>query len=222
MIKVINAENVALKSSEKFTVPNRKARAGVLRTLCDMGLKFTPPECTSTSRQNRLSTSTSSDGPCSSSSSSSISSGHSTSRQERPKSAGAQRVSRGSMRSIRAALTTGDTPPPQPHQQPLQRSITPDIPPMPSSSRSSMLRDWKNLARRRSSGGASSVSSSIPPKSPSPASRGASPLLFHELEGMHLTYTNWACPPFFFFFLSSLSYPLPFGCLFDCLWRHRN
>ncbi|ORY96376.1 hypothetical protein BCR43DRAFT_524481 [Syncephalastrum racemosum] len=187
LLKMINAENVALKCSEKFTIPNRKARAGVLKSLCDMGLKFTPPECTNTGRQNRLSTSTSSDGPSCASSNNGMSSSHSTGRHERPKSAGAQRGSRGSMRSIRAALTTGDTPPPQPQQQQLQRSITPDIPPVPSSSRSSMLRDWKNLARRRSSGGASSVSSSIPPKSPSPASRGASPLLFHEPEGTAAT-----------------------------------
>ncbi|KAI9243568.1 hypothetical protein BDA99DRAFT_330988 [Phascolomyces articulosus] len=86
---------------------------------------------------------------------------------DRPKSAGAQRISRGSMRSLRTALTDSNHHP---------RSMTPDAPPVPATSRSSMLRDWKNLTRRRSSGGQSPIDN----HSTSGSSRGPSPLLTHR------------------------------------------
>ncbi|KAF7731657.1 Signal-induced proliferation-associated 1-like protein 2 [Apophysomyces ossiformis] len=123
ILKLINAENAALKS-DKFAIPNTKARRGILKTLVETGL-----EATNVTRSFSTSRLASEDNLASKSRAG-----------ERPKSAGAQRSSRGSLRSLRAAL---ESPP---------RSMTPDLPPMPTSSRSSVLRDIKSLTRRRSSG----------------------------------------------------------------------
>ncbi|KAI9498641.1 hypothetical protein BDB00DRAFT_798861 [Zychaea mexicana] len=161
MLKMINAENAALKC-DSFAIPNSKARAGVLKALTETGLKFTD---TTTPSRHPLH--------------------HHHSHQyhnhnhyrdgsdriggERPKSAGAQRISRNSMRSLRAALSDGNNNNHHP------RAMTPDAPPVPATSRSSMLRDWKNLTRRRSSGGQSPIDSSS-----TSSSRGPSPLLTHR------------------------------------------
>ncbi|KAG0167631.1 signal-induced proliferation-associated 1-like protein 3 [Apophysomyces sp. BC1015] len=125
ILKLINAENAALKS-DKFAVPNTKARRGILKTLVETGL-----EATNVTRSFSTSRLASEDNLA----------GKSGGRGgERPKSAGAQRNSRGSLRSLRAAL---ESPP---------RSMTPDLPPVPTTSRSSVLRDLKSLARRKSNG----------------------------------------------------------------------
>lgn len=145
---VINAENAALKS-DSFTLPNLRAREGALKAHSTMAHQFSETRPRFEDEMKRT---------------------------ERPKSAGAQRVSRGSMRSLRSALVDN-------------RPITPDLPPppVPVSSRSSMLRDWKNLTRRRSSGGPTIAShhnnsnSNSGTTSPS-SSRGPSPLLMHSQQ----------------------------------------
>ncbi|KAI8145180.1 hypothetical protein BJV82DRAFT_605181 [Fennellomyces sp. T-0311] len=149
MLKMINAENAALKC-DSFTIPNRKARAGVLKALGETGLRFTDTSNTTNHHHHHHHHRETSDRM-----------------SERPKSAGAQRISRGSMRSLRAALTDNNG-----HQL---RAMTPDAPPVPATSRSSMLRDWKNLTRRRSNGGQSPIDTSS-----ASSSRGPSPLLTHR------------------------------------------
>lgn len=148
LLKMINAENAALKS-DSFTLPNLRAREGALKAHSTMAHQFSETRPRFEDEMKRT---------------------------ERPKSAGAQRVSRGSMRSLRSALVDN-------------RPITPDLPPppVPVSSRSSMLRDWKNLTRRRSSGGPTIAShhnnsnSNSGTTSPS-SSRGPSPLLMHSQQ----------------------------------------
>ena len=157
---MVNAENAALKC-DSFSIPNNKARVGVLKALSDTGLRFTyTADTSSRQRQQHNYYDGNNDRML-------MIGG------ERPKSAGAQRISRGSMRSLRAALTDNNNN----HHHNHPRSMTPDAPPMPSTSKSSMLRDWKNLTRRRSSGGHSPIdSNSISGGS----SRGPSPLLTHR------------------------------------------
>lgn len=161
---MINAENAALKSSEKLATPIAKARAGTLKALWETGIKFKGASTSNRNHNNELDDKRAAGGG------------------ERPKSAGAQRISRGSMRSLRSALIS-DHPP---------RSITPDIPlpppppppPAPASSRSSMLREWKKLGRRRSSAGCTSSGehqSPVPSESSGNSSRGTSPLLVVEV-----------------------------------------
>ncbi|CDH51310.1 rap ran-gap family protein [Lichtheimia corymbifera JMRC:FSU:9682] len=147
LLKMINAENAALKS-DSFTLPNLRAREGALKAHSTMAHQFSETRPRFEEEVKRT---------------------------ERPKSAGAQRISRGSMRSLRSALVDN-------------RPITPDLPPppVPVSSRSSMLRDWKNLTRRRSSGGPTLAggnhnNSSSGTASPS-SSRGPSPLLMHSQQ----------------------------------------
>ncbi|KAI7857606.1 hypothetical protein BDC45DRAFT_500213 [Circinella umbellata] len=158
MLKMVNAENAALKC-DSFSIPNNKGRIGVLKTLSETGLRFnyTTDIALRQQQQQQQQHCNYYDG----NNDRMIIMGG-----ERPKSAGAQRISRGSMRSLRAALTENNNHHP--------RAMTPDAPPIPTTSRSSMLRDWKNLTRRRSSGGHSPIdSNSISGGS----SRGPSPLL---------------------------------------------
>ncbi|KAG2219577.1 hypothetical protein INT45_002535 [Circinella minor] len=151
MLKMINAENAALKC-DSFAIPNNKGRIGVLKALSETGLRFNYTTDLSLRQQQQYNYYDGNNDRM-------IIMGG-----ERPKSAGAQRISRGSMRSLRAALTDTNN----------SRAMTPDAPPIPTTSRSSMLRDWKNITRRKSSGGHSPIdSNSISGGS----SRGPSPLL---------------------------------------------
>ncbi|KAG0178214.1 Rap/ran-GAP protein [Apophysomyces sp. BC1021] len=124
-IKLVNGDNAALKS-DKFSVPNIKARKGILKNLVETGLT-SPTSMNRTLSTTRLARNSSVLG-----------------RQqrpdgiERPKSAGAQRTSRSSIRNFSAG-----SPP---------RSMTPDTPPIPTPSRSTLLQDLKSFAKRRSSG----------------------------------------------------------------------
>ncbi|KAF7727657.1 Rap/ran-GAP protein [Apophysomyces ossiformis] len=124
-IKLINGDNAALKS-DKFAIPNIKARKGILKNLVETGLAA-PTSIGRALSTNRLTRNSSVLG-----------------RQsrpdtiERPKSAGAQRTARTSLRNL------GSGSPP--------RSITPDTPPIPTPSRSTLLQDLKSFAKRRSSG----------------------------------------------------------------------
>lgn len=124
---VINAENASLKS-DKFTLPNNKARLGLLKTLIETGV-----EASQVAR--------------------SYSNGryyggdpfkkyHHGGREDRPKSAGAPLQS---ARSNNNVDTVTESPAPQ--------SITTELPPIPSISRSNVLRDLKSLTRRKSGSG---------------------------------------------------------------------
>lgn len=114
---MINAENASLKS-QKFTVPNDKARLYILKGLIETGLDANYHH--HQARHNHH---------------------HGG---ERPKSAGAA-----SMATRHHSFKT--TPILLEQQQ--QTSLTPDLPPIPSISRSNVLREnIKSLTRRKSSG----------------------------------------------------------------------
>lgn len=123
---VINAENSSLKC-DRFTLPNSKARQSILKTLIDAGLEANQV-ARSFGNHSRLNgekkyyPSGAGNG-------------------ERPKSAGAQQQHissvRGSFKSNNTLLVS-------------TRSITPELPPVPSISRSGVLRDLKSLTRRKS------------------------------------------------------------------------
>ncbi|KAI9319486.1 hypothetical protein BX666DRAFT_2025779 [Dichotomocladium elegans] len=155
LLKLINAENAALKS-DCFTLPNTRARAGALKALTEMANQFSETRFRCDDDEKR---------------------------SERPKSAGAHRSSRGSMRSLRVALGDNSHGAAGGNISGAVASEAP--PPNPATSRSSMLKEWKNLTRRRSSGGSGSGhgcgsvsggSTSGGNSSPS-SSRGPSPLL---------------------------------------------
>jgi hypothetical protein len=123
---VISAENAALKC-DNFSVPNNRARAGLLKNIVEKGLDQggTPSSASSTTigkmtldikkRQSQS--------------------------QRRPKPSSANRLSRGSFRSIRSNPdNNGTTSTPSPE---------PPLPPLPSPTRSTMLQDLKNFALRR-------------------------------------------------------------------------
>ncbi|KAI8377392.1 uncharacterized protein BYT42DRAFT_570187 [Radiomyces spectabilis] len=131
---VVNAENAALKS-DKFRIPNTKARSSMFRTLMQTGLEAS--QTAQSFRSSRLA----SDG--------NLVVKSNFYQTERPKSAGAQR-SRSSLRNLRAA-----------HEGSV-RCATPDMGPMPVSSRSSILRDLKSLAKHRISHGPSLTRPSPP------------------------------------------------------------
>ncbi|SAM08583.1 hypothetical protein [Absidia glauca] len=125
-LKLISAENAALKC-DNFSVPNNRARAGLLKNIVEKGLdqEGTPSSASSTTigkmtldikkRQSQS--------------------------QRRPKPSSANRLSRGSFRSIRSNPdNNGTTSTPSPE---------PPLPPLPSPTRSTMLQDLKNFALRR-------------------------------------------------------------------------
>lgn len=146
---VINAENASLKSSDKFTLPNNKARLCMLKGLIESGLEASQVARSFGGHHGttcRLGT------------------GNSTDKKhmsERPKSAGAVAASatatsttaihvqsKSSMmeqsdpQQAAATTTTSDT---------VSRLMTPELPPVPSISRSSVLRELVSLTRRKSS-----------------------------------------------------------------------
>lgn len=142
MYIVINAENASLKSSDKFTLPNNKARLCVLKSLIESGLEASQVARSFGGHNNGAT--------CR------LGSGNNTDTKhmsERPKSAGA----------VTTSTTTSTTAIPvksssnileQQHvttNETLSRSITPELPSEPSISRSSVLRELKSLTRRKSS-----------------------------------------------------------------------
>ncbi|CAO3626743.1 unnamed protein product [Mucor fragilis] len=149
LLKLINAENASLKSSDKFTLPNNKARLCMLKGLIESGLEASQVARSFGGHHGttcRLGT------------------GNSTDKKhmsERPKSAGAVAASatatsttamhvqsKSSMmeqsdpQQAAATTTTSDT---------VSRLMTPELPPVPSISRSSVLRELVSLTRRKSS-----------------------------------------------------------------------
>ncbi|EPB81338.1 hypothetical protein HMPREF1544_11955 [Mucor circinelloides 1006PhL] len=142
LLKLINAENASLKSSDKFTLPNNKARLCVLKSLIESGLEASQVARSFGGHNNGAT--------CR------LGSGNNTDTKhmsERPKSAGA----------VTASTTTSTTAIPvksssnileQQHattNETVSRSITPELPSEPSISRSSVLRELKSLTRRKSS-----------------------------------------------------------------------
>ncbi|CEP18522.1 hypothetical protein [Parasitella parasitica] len=146
LLKLINAENSSLKSSAKFTLPNNKARLCILKSLIETGLEA-----------NQVARSFSGIH---------LGSSHAATGRltydkkhppiERPKSAGAAAAPHHSRAtSMRGNVKSGNSTRNEQDQtsstEAASRSITPELPPTPSISRSNVLRDLKSLTRRKSS-----------------------------------------------------------------------
>lgn len=135
-VLVINAENAALKS-DKFFIPNNKARLGLLSTHIQTGLTFNIPQVLRSASTNRLT---------SNKSSSYLSITKQQQQQlpkkpQRPKSVNNKSPassigSNGSSRLLREALLDEE-------KRSRATMASTDIPPMPSISRSTLLQDLK-------------------------------------------------------------------------------
>jgi len=134
---VINAENAALKS-DKFFIPNNKARLGLLSTHIQTGLSFNIPQVLRSASTNRLSSNKSS-------SYLSITKQQQQQQQQkkpqRPKSVNNKSPassigSNGSSRLLREAILDEE-------KRNRSTMASTDIPPMPSVSRSTLLQDLK-------------------------------------------------------------------------------
>ncbi|KAL9542419.1 hypothetical protein MBANPS3_008626 [Mucor bainieri] len=176
LLKLINAENASLKSSDKFTLPNNKARQCILKSLVESGLEAS---------QVARSFGGGSGGGHHHGTASRLGSGNNTEKKhmsERPKSAGAMAASTTTTTTTTPACNTvmpihsdynnNNNVIGKPDQQKqstsattktsassdtLCRSITPELPPpVPSISRSSVLRELVSLTRRKSSNSHSS------------------------------------------------------------------
>lgn len=123
---MISAENAALKC-DNFSVPNNRARAGLLKNIVEKGLdQGGPPSSASSSTISKMTLDNTK---------------RQSQSQRRPKPSSANRLSRGSFRSIRSNPdNNGATSTPSPE---------PPLPPLPSPTRSTMLQDLKNFALRR-------------------------------------------------------------------------
>ncbi|GAN02316.1 DNA helicase [Mucor ambiguus] len=142
---VINAENASLKSSEKFTLPNNKARQCILKSLIESGLEASQVARSFGGHHGTT---------CR------LGSGNNTDKKhmsERPKSAGAVAASATSATSttvipVKLGTSAVEKPEQQKHQTSASNTpITPELPPVPSISRSSVLRELVSLTRRKSS-----------------------------------------------------------------------
>ncbi|KAG2204507.1 hypothetical protein INT46_000260 [Mucor plumbeus] len=136
-IKLINAENAALKS-DKFFIPNNKARLGLLSTHIQTGLAFNIPQVLRSASTNRLTSNKSS-------SYLSVSKQRQEQQQQkkpqRPKSVNNKSPansigSNGSSRLLREAILDEE-------KRSRATMASTDIPPMPSISRSTLLQDLK-------------------------------------------------------------------------------
>ncbi|ORZ10169.1 hypothetical protein BCR42DRAFT_113800 [Absidia repens] len=147
-LKLISAENAALKC-DNFSIPNNRARAGILEGMIEKGLNH-----------EELSSSSSSSPPRSSSSATSklgsaLMERQQSQPQRRPKSSSGDRRSRSSLRSIRSNPDngTGGLPSFQfsnnNNNNNAQQPMDPVVPPVPSPTRSTMLQDLKRFALRR-------------------------------------------------------------------------
>lgn len=134
---MINAENAALKS-DKFFIPNNKARLGLLSTHIQTGLSFNIPQVLRSASTNRLSSNKSS-------SYLSITKQQQQQQQQkkpqRPKSVNNKSPansigSNGSSRLLREAILDEE-------KRNRSTMASTDIPPMPSVSRSTLLQDLK-------------------------------------------------------------------------------
>lgn len=134
ILKLINAENSSLKS-DKFTLPNNKARLEILKSLVETGIEAS--QVSKSFHGNRSHGKSGGGGG------------------ERPKSAGAhQQVGLRNNFKSSQALVYVDSVDTASNTYAMIRSTTPELPPVPSISRSNVLRDIKSLTRRRSGGGA--------------------------------------------------------------------
>ncbi|KAI8875458.1 hypothetical protein K501DRAFT_289358 [Backusella circina FSU 941] len=141
ILKLVNAENVSLQA-DKFALPNTKARQAILKSLIETGM-----EANQLVRSiSRLSnTSVHNDATSSSGNHSSNKKGFSSTLHERPKSAGAHHQLTRSVKSSFSSKNESNV------IVESSRSLTPELPPVPSISRSNVLRDLKSLRRRKSS-----------------------------------------------------------------------
>lgn len=120
--------------SDKFTLPNNKARLEILKSLVETGIEAS--QVSKSFHGNRSHGKSSGGGG------------------ERPKSAGAHQQAslRNNFKSSQT-LIYADSVDAATANYAIIRSTTPELPPVPSISRSSVLRDIKSLTRRRSGGG---------------------------------------------------------------------
>jgi hypothetical protein len=129
----VNAENAALRS-DKFSIPNNKARLGLLSTHIQTGLSFHIPQVLRSASTNRLSTNKSS-------SSISTSSKQNQLKPQRPKSVNSKSTSSisggGSSRLLKEAILDEEK------RNRATMMASTDIPPMPAISRSTLLQDFK-------------------------------------------------------------------------------
>ncbi|GAN03978.1 hypothetical protein MAM1_0052d03434 [Mucor ambiguus] len=135
-LKLINAENAALKS-DKFFIPNNKARLGLLSTYIQAGLSFNIPQVLRSASTNRLSSNKSS-------SYLSVTKQQQQQQQKRPqrpksvnnKSPASSIGSNGSSRLLREAILDEE-------KRNRSTMASTEIPPMPTISRSTLLQDLK-------------------------------------------------------------------------------
>ncbi|KAL9550474.1 hypothetical protein MBANPS3_004718 [Mucor bainieri] len=138
-LKLINAENAALKS-DKFFVPNNKARLGLLSAHIQTGLSFNIPQVLRSASTNRL-TSNKSSSYLSITKQQQLQQQQQQKKPQRPKSVNNKSPassigSNGSSRLLREAILDEE-------KRNRSTMASTDIPPMPSISRSTLLQDLK-------------------------------------------------------------------------------
>ncbi|CAO3589047.1 unnamed protein product [Absidia cylindrospora] len=125
IVKLINAENASLKC-DNFSIPNNRARAGILESMVEKGLtqgKLRSSSINTTTTTNKVA---------------------STLKRQKSQSqrhTSGDRLSRGSFRSIRSN--------PDNDINATTAAVDPPIPPVPSPTRSTILQDLKRFALRR-------------------------------------------------------------------------
>ncbi|RCI03976.1 Rap/ran-GAP protein, partial [Rhizopus stolonifer] len=127
-LKLINAENASLKSN-KFRIPNNKARVGLLSTHIQTGLAFHQPQVLRSASTNRLVPSKSSSIP------------KELKKAQRPRSVNDKVTSRGVLNSGTSRLLQEAILDEEKRKRTTIGST--EIPPMPSISRSTLLQDFK-------------------------------------------------------------------------------
>jgi hypothetical protein len=141
---VVNAENASLQA-EKFALPNARARQAILKSLIDTGMEANQLVRSISRLSNTSVHNTQMSSDSTSTSNSTSKKGFSSTLHERPKSAGAHHQL---TRSVRSSFTSKNESNVVVESS---RSLTPELPPVPSISRSNVLRDLKSLRRRKSS-----------------------------------------------------------------------
>ncbi|ORZ10154.1 hypothetical protein BCR42DRAFT_113566 [Absidia repens] len=134
IVKLINAENASLKC-DNFSIPNNRARAGILESMVEKGLtqgKQRPSSTNSTTTNKVASTLKRQK---------SQSQRHTHTTNSSYSSTG-DRLSRGSFHSIRSNPDNGTKPA-------ATAAVDPPVPPVPSPTRSTILQDLKRFALRR-------------------------------------------------------------------------
>lgn len=148
-LKLINAENAALKS-EKFRVPNSKARLGLLSSHIETGLAFSKPQVVRSASTNRLQTKYNKSSPLSGGNANRKDKDDDNILKKRPKSVNNNKSTHqlhqqsGGSRLLREAMLDEE-------KRRVVVMASTDIPPMPTISRSTLLQDFKNNFTRKKS-----------------------------------------------------------------------